>query len=200
MTGSSPRMRGAHFHHGFYRVGVGIIPAYAGSTEPSWPRASAWRDHPRVCGEHASSVAHDSVSFGSSPRMRGAPLCVRERQVVHGIIPAYAGSTKMLLTFTTPPRDHPRVCGEHLRARLKPSCRVGSSPRMRGAPNPVSASDLRVRDHPRVCGEHTTGDQGAYRQWGSSPRMRGAPHALAGKGPRAGIIPAYAGSTPCRPA
>ena len=130
MTGSSPRMRGAHFHHGFYRVGVGIIPAYAGSTEPSWPRASAWRDHPRVCGEHASSVAHDSVSFGSSPRMRGAPdihdaptgSSPRMRgaptgtfeAVVQGrIIPAYAGSTE-----------------SSFRIGL---ARAGSSPRMRGA-------------------------------------------------------------------
>ena len=50
--GSSPRMRGAPRHAPVASDAVGIIPAYAGSTAPSFLKVSQYRDHPRVCGEH----------------------------------------------------------------------------------------------------------------------------------------------------
>ena len=86
-------MRGARRE----RVGVeragGIIPAYAGSTQPrSWCRAGGW-DHPRVCGEHARLRKAHGIMAGSSPRMRGALVRLRPVLERHGIIPAYAGST-----------------------------------------------------------------------------------------------------------
>ncbi len=50
--GSSPPTRGARPRHGVGGVGVGIIPAYAGSTsDPSSRTISSW-DHPRLRGEH----------------------------------------------------------------------------------------------------------------------------------------------------
>ncbi len=73
-TGSSPRMRGARGSTYMTRILIGIIPAYAGSTQSqacllcfvcgSSPRMrgapaeqvkqlDARGDHPRVCGEHA---------------------------------------------------------------------------------------------------------------------------------------------------
>ena len=89
-------------------------------------------DHPRVCGEHFVPTIMGSVSLGSSPRMRGTLL---DRMVAHrhaGIIPAYAGNTPDYTDACNYPRDHPRVCGEHLPAlRLLLRLR-GSSPRMRG--------------------------------------------------------------------
>ena len=56
-TGSSPHMRGARLQA--YRSGSvrGIIPAYAGSTRQAPCRCPPRRDHPRVCGEHASWAA-----------------------------------------------------------------------------------------------------------------------------------------------
>ena len=73
-SGSSPRMRGAP-HAGFAPVDdLGIIPAYAGSTEGQWCMPD-W----------------DS---GSSPRMRGARLSLGFVLLGLGIIPAYAGSTR----------------------------------------------------------------------------------------------------------
>ena len=97
VLGSSPRMRGALSSAGSVAVVAGIIPAYAGST--------AWRlhvlrqrwDHPRVCGEHWTVDLGDVPAIGSSPRMRGAlqPCC--KRQGWDGIIPAYAGSTLLIL-------------------------------------------------------------------------------------------------------
>ncbi len=91
--GSSPRMRGAHHGPRDVQQGLGIIPAYAGSTSAAQLCRLLARDHPRVCGEHRSSAALRSCLEGSSPRMRGAQLMADLLGRLLGIIPAYAGST-----------------------------------------------------------------------------------------------------------
>ena len=51
---------------------------------------------------------------GSSPHTRGAP---QGRQIAHdqqGIIPAYAGSTRLRSFRRRWRGDHPRIRGEHL--------------------------------------------------------------------------------------
>ena len=72
ISGSSPRMRGARhaLHVGLERIG--IIPAYAGSTQYSQMTNQYWEDHPRVCGEHLTFAESTYSALGSSPRMRGA--------------------------------------------------------------------------------------------------------------------------------
>ena len=111
-----------------------------------------------------------------------------------GIIPAYAGSTSRRGRRFPAVGDHPRVCGEHSTKMVMAATRMGSSPRMRGAPALVPAPGQadgiipayagsthrgrdhqgREGDHPRVCGEHLA--EKAKADWGdgSSPRMRGA--------------------------
>ena len=133
-----------------------------------------------------------------------------------GIIPAYAGSTICAYRIHTGSRDHPRVCGEHLWRGRYTMLEWGSSPRMRGArpstsrnvrkigiiPAYAGSTTCRSRpcwmggDHPRVCGEHppVLSRQAGFS--GSSPRMRGALGKRRVGVRRAGIIPAYAGSTP----
>ena len=54
-----------------------------------------------------------------------------------------------------------------------------------------------TEDHPRVCGEHSSRMGEADSDGGSSPRMRGAQVPSVGLRVPHGIIPAYAGSTPC---
>ena len=131
--GSSPRMRGAPaclIQAGGF---LGIIPAYAGSTRQAPCRCPPRRDHPRVCGEHATICHALPHLTGSSPRMRGALRPPLADDVDGGIIPAYAGSTPRPRRWARRPRDHPRVCGEHRwRARFA-RAGAGSSPRMRGA-------------------------------------------------------------------
>ena len=217
-SGSSPRMRGALGIRLLLRFLAGIIPAYAGSTHAGRRRGVRAGDHPRVCGEHHPAKEAASLGGGSSPRMRGAPVDLLERGVAPGIIPAYAGSTSPPRAARGSGRDHPRVCGEHLK---KPHWHVmltGSSPRMRGAP-PAALTRLlnrriipayagstssrggrtsRARDHPRVCGEHRATST-SYASWlGSSPRMRGARRQDEHGRAERGIIPAYAGSTAAR--
>ena len=154
-------------------------------------------DHPRVCGEHCDA-------FGGAVRPPG-------------IIPAYAGNTRIRFQPTPEPWDHPRVCGEHATgASTQVNC-TGSSPRMRGTPAVTEATNNTARiipayagntpaacwkswqawDHPRVCGEHRDRRQRATTMTGSSPHMRGTLRDRDRDVPFVGIIPAYAGNTFC---
>ena len=90
--GSPPRMRGkVHVVAVFCSV-YGITPAYAGKRPSYYGESSAYRDHPRVCGEKFAILATRSSFVGSPPRMRGK-----------------AGVRTKLLKYL---KDHPRVCGE----------------------------------------------------------------------------------------
>ena len=147
--------------------------------------------------------------------MRGAPSARTTWKPCSGIIPAYAGSTRRSQFIANLAQDHPRVCGEHFLPQFGQYSCGGSSPRMRGALQPIEGLHLRDgiipayagsthpsgarrgggRDHPRVCGEHVTCWSCCAISLGSSPRMRGAPHLRAYSSISARIIPAYAGST-----
>ncbi len=72
-SGSSPHMRGAQATLRIIVAGLGIIPAYAGSTAAFSASRLASRDHPRICGEHWPPRPWPSCETGSSPHMRGAP-------------------------------------------------------------------------------------------------------------------------------
>ena len=180
-TGSSPHTRGALPEVARRNGEVGIIPAYAGSTQCAGIRL----------GERS----------GSSPHTRGAPQARLRRGFRAGIIPAYAGSTVTPATAPGYLPDHPRIRGEH---RILPPDQTlpgGSSPHTRGAPpgrpdiRPGLVDHPRIRgehsalsqsrpggtDHPRIRGEHLPRYLGNPRYDGSSPHTRGAP-----RRPRAG--------------
>ena len=76
--GSSPRMRGTHMFGIGGAGGKGIIPAYAGNTGLLVCPCANGGDHPRVCGEHQKLSLCRHVLAGSSPRMRGTPVRVRQ--------------------------------------------------------------------------------------------------------------------------
>ena len=114
ISGSSPRMRGAQCANLTSPFMAGIIPAYAGSTIRRLAGSASARDHPRVCGEHRPKDVRRLCTAGSSPRMRGARALYKLVNYPQGIIPAYAGSTPSSRPECLSPRDHPRVCGEHL--------------------------------------------------------------------------------------
>ena len=193
--GSSPRVRGTLDVQNVGRGLGGIIPACAGNTnallKPLAPKrdhprvcgehtipqiflVEIARDHPRVCGEHAEDLHERHIFQGSSPRVRGTRLSAWSWPTMAGIIPACAGNTGSTSTGSTPPGDHPRVCGEHTLMYRWARMYVGSSPRVRGtlarrllqqalrgiipacAGNTGFLTDKTVvcGDHPRVCGEH----------------------------------------------
>ena len=154
LEGSSPHTRGAPTDSRSPSGAGRIIPAYAGST-PACPSPSgAGRDHPRIRGEHGMRGAAAGAAAGSSPHTRGAHVGDAGMIAIVGIIPAYAGSTHLVLA--------PLVAGP------------GSSPHTRGAPDGRNTTSSPTPDHPRIRGEHdASGIQGPF-DAGSSPHTRGA--------------------------
>ena len=89
-------------------------------------------------------------------------------------IPAYAGKTSLRTVRYTPHQEHPRVCGENWMRLGLTRMLKGTSPRMRGKPQPRTRRcrtrgnipayagkthlyELLTREteeHPRVCGEN----------------------------------------------
>ena len=133
--------------------------------------------------------------MGSSPHTRGAQVRAELPAERRGIIPAYAGSTRVGVSWTDRRRDHPRIRGEHRSPRkCASSCPriipayAGSTHRRLGPAEPKS-------DHPRIRGEHRGGDIQVPRPSGSSPHTRGALRHPPRADRRLRIIPAYAGST-----
>ena len=193
-TGSSPHTRGAQGDRRHPCAWVGIIPAYAGSTWAGCLVQGVSWDHPRIRGEHVGWAWEGVKLVGSSPHTRGAHAREHQTRRVHGIIPAYAGSTSGASDDGRPVRDHPRIRGEHIVGSIGMVIGWGSSPHTRGAHRrqhwdgyrlgiiPAYAGStssaalgwLSVGDHPRIRGEHIKSGFGAIKDGGSSPHTRGA--------------------------
>ena len=113
VLGSSPLTRGAPPGCISLYFLQGIIPAYAGSTKDhSGAILKVW-DHPRLRGEHSQQYRTQLVPVGSSPLTRGARYNTLVCEVNTGIIPAYAGSTRISIATILNNGDHPRLRGEH---------------------------------------------------------------------------------------
>ena len=95
-SGLSPRVRGTPADDRVDARLRRIIPACAGNAAGAGRRGSSGADHPRVCGERASSASSVAVNTGSSPRVRGT----HERQLLFAvhlrIIPACAGNARSI--------------------------------------------------------------------------------------------------------
>ena len=111
--GSSPHTRGAPAEVHARVESSGIIPAYAGSTGRRRSCGSRRRDHPRIRGEHIGDADDGPRLSGSSPHTRGAHGAESQVYPVGGIIPAYAGSTRIRPNRLRKTSDHPRIRGEH---------------------------------------------------------------------------------------
>jgi hypothetical protein len=110
-AGSPPHSRGARTHRLCGARRRGITPAFAGSTTPPQGQRPVSRDHPRIRGEHAGTVAAGDDSRGSPPHSRGAPHGRTVRCDQRRITPAFAGSTHPGARSQRARRDHPRVDG-----------------------------------------------------------------------------------------
>ena len=111
---------------------VRITPAYAGKRDLVISGSGDIEDHPRVCGEKLSGCVWQQACAGSPPRMRGKVSQPHYSTGRGGITPAYAGKRSGMLFHKGVVRDHPRVCGEKLRAFSNFGSLPGSPPRMRG--------------------------------------------------------------------
>ncbi len=88
-----------------------LIPAYAGRTHVAHPGCLGRRAHPRLRGADkphgAPLVAHD----GSSPLTRGGLFTTAFNLLKSGLIPAYAGRTRLLSVSLIALGAHPRLRG-----------------------------------------------------------------------------------------
>ena len=147
--------------------------------------------------------------------MRGkhAPLGVSGQ--IPGITPAHAGKTLLRCGPSRTAWDHPRACGENIRAGLHLIAGMGSPPRMRGKHaagrqhdrdagiTPAHAGktngepwcQMLVRDHPRACGENKRKRTLRTLSEGSPPRMRGKLIGTLCYSVVLRITPAHAGKT-----
>ena len=116
----------------------GITPAYAGKSFTPLRARCLGEDHPRVCGEKACMQCTLQGHGGSPPRMRGKGPCLAAGLTAAGITPAYAGKRLKYSWKSGNAWDHPRVCGEKLKAVFVSPDKLGSPPRMRGKGHPGS--------------------------------------------------------------
>ena len=170
--GSSPHARGALNQKVLDSLGLGIIPACAGSTPTARKRSCDGRDHPRMRGEHVSPARAISAWRGSSPHARGAQDSRGFTASQSGIIPACAGSTAEGGRAQRHHEDHPRMRGEHSRVRLPVTETLGSSPHARGARTEPDGDCLGAGIIP-ACAGSTGRRRRTPRRWGDHPRMRG---------------------------
>ena len=172
-------------------------------------------DHPRSCGANRTFNSWEPAISGSSPLVRGQRAHARHPADRGRIIPARAGPTHQHLDCRRLTPDHPRSCGANPWQMVGTRRSVGSSPLVRGQPDPSRrfAPPMRIiparagptlyrkrtakpcADHPRSCGANTTTPFTITRLAGSSPLVRVQRsgvrlHALALR-----IIPARAGPT-----
>ena len=129
-----PRGCGAHYYHkedDMYEIG--IIPAGAGLTKEAEEKADGLGDHPRGCGAHDLPISTNSLTMGSSPRVRGSQMKYIMIACFSGIIPAGAGLTHRRRYHYCRSWDHPRGCGAHMKSKRGISNGSGSSPRVRGS-------------------------------------------------------------------
>ena len=142
--GSSPRVRGTLAIPWPTDAGERFIPACAGNTWPVTVTLPKRTVHPRVCGEHTEVLITNSITNGSSPRVRGT-------QSAGADVSHMGGSS-------------PRVRGTQGQARARLASSAGSSPRVRGTLRIRTLNGSQFAVHPRVCGEHIVrlGDSGYH--------------------------------------
>ena len=139
--GSSPHVRGTPRRGDGRGDPFGIIPACAGNTWVEPRKAPAPRDHPRMCGEHATLSGMVASRRGSSPHVRGTLGSRLGYLWSTGIIPACAGNTPTVADSRSHGRDHPRMCGEHWLQHRCVNWTLGSSPHVRGTPRTSGRRD-----------------------------------------------------------
>ena len=91
--GSSPLARGPQDALAERPVGLGLIPARAGTTPARLATSVRVRAHPRSRGDHRGSLTMACPFWGSSPLARGPLRCLSAGNLDVGLIPARAGTT-----------------------------------------------------------------------------------------------------------
>ena len=130
--GSPPRVRGKVYSAKKIGRNWGITPARAGKRYLTFFAALQGGDHPRACGEKQEVVLPVTPQQGSPPRVRGKACVCDLQRAPRGITPARAGKRALRFSFSALSWDHPRACGEKIKAFPDSRTWTGSPPRVRG--------------------------------------------------------------------
>ena len=172
--------------------------------------------HPHVCGEQLHRVYRITPRYGSSPRMWGTEPDDGAPGAAGRFIPTYVGNSTSCGGRWSRGTVHPHVCGEQCLINRTSASVNGSSPRMWGTGNNLTArlpnrrfiptyvgnrhtpktSRTRRSVHPHVCGEQPMQRALTNESAGSSPRMWGTGSTCCNRSCRARFIPTYVGNSP----
>ena len=115
-AGSPPQVRGKPSYNCEEHEVTGITPAGAGKTVRFLHTVFALKDHPRRCGENAARMLLRLLMKGSPPQVRGKLAWSIPSATSSRITPAGAGKTVILYLGAIQRQDHPRRCGENVKA------------------------------------------------------------------------------------
>ena len=152
---------------------------------------------------------------GSPPPMRGKGPLEASPVDTCRITPAHAGKSEGRRNSWRLTKDHPRPCGEKVKAFWRIFAKKGSPPPMRGKVaigyqsvvlariTPAHAGKSYSRDfsypvnqdHPRPCGEKIFFSISSFLHSGSPPPMRGKAQPERGQRQQRRITPAHAGKS-----
>src|SRR5690554_6944271 len=85
-----------------------------------------------MCGDHVLIFFYPLTAMGSPPHVRGPPSTCFFNSARIGITPACAGTTYIKKAPFKVLRDHPRMCGDHLKFQKIAVHPLGSPPHVRG--------------------------------------------------------------------
>ena len=85
-----------------------------------------------MCGEHCIRHRHQRKIRGSPPHVRGTLKNLPTSLLYFWITPACAGNTRLQKFSCLGDKDHPRMCGEHLKEQEREYAEEGSPPHVRG--------------------------------------------------------------------
>ena len=151
--GTSPRMRGKPNGPPQLTSIKRNIPAHAGKTSAASAADAMLAEHPRACGENHHNPPHATLGPGTSPRMRGKPRQQQLGSVSARNIPAHAGKTTRNYGNIGGHEEHPRACGENDPPYGIDFHTNGTSPRMRGKPQPTGHPATPARNIPAHAGK-----------------------------------------------
>ena len=132
MVGSSPRVWGQVAVTRRHSSLIRIIPTRMGTSNMKFNKNDPSKDHPHAYGDKKKTLADDSLTVGSSPRVWGQARHGIIKKVGTRIIPTRMGTSVIHAVATTFNQDHPHAYGDK---RLSQCCyehRRGSSPRVWG--------------------------------------------------------------------
>ena len=109
--------------------------------------------HPRLRGELTTSLPRLFYVSGSSPLTRGTQTPPHQCERGARFIPAYAGNSTNLDSFSDWSTVHPRLRGELNTNNIVDPAQVGSSPLTRGTLTRFLISATTLPVHPRLRGE-----------------------------------------------